>query len=133
MLLFFLDPCSPLARLQSLQHEYKLAALRAKHQDDTATATRHLRVAKVGRPTARAYCQGARGGVQAPVLAPLDSQLLLLEPRLLSSAYYQYLSTVEHGLVAPGRGQSSAIELGMGHPLGSWGPSSTHLILSPEL
>lgn len=48
VLLFFLDPCSPLARLQSLQHEYKLAALRAKHQDDTATATRHLRVAKVG-------------------------------------------------------------------------------------
>lgn len=48
MLFFFLDPCSPLARLQSLQHEYKLAALRAKHQDDTATATRHLRIAKVG-------------------------------------------------------------------------------------
>lgn len=47
MFFFFLDPCSPLAQLQSLQREYKLAALHAKHQGDTAAATRHLRVAKV--------------------------------------------------------------------------------------
>lgn len=52
------DPCSPLARLQSLQHEYKLAALRAKHQDDTATATRHLRVAKSFDPVLEALSRG---------------------------------------------------------------------------
>ena len=42
-------PCSPgpLAQLQSRQREYKLAALRAKQQGDTATAARHFRVAKV--------------------------------------------------------------------------------------
>nr|XP_030735733.1 coiled-coil and C2 domain-containing protein 1A isoform X4 [Globicephala melas] len=44
-------PCSPgpprsLAQLQSRQREYKLAALRAKQQGDTATAARHFRVAK---------------------------------------------------------------------------------------
>uniref|UniRef100_F7A869 Coiled-coil and C2 domain-containing protein 1A n=1 Tax=Callithrix jacchus TaxID=9483 RepID=F7A869_CALJA len=41
-------PCSPgpLAQLQSRQHEYKLAALHAKQQGDTAAATRHFRVAK---------------------------------------------------------------------------------------
>ncbi|XP_013006373.1 coiled-coil and C2 domain-containing protein 1A isoform X2 [Cavia porcellus] len=41
-------PCSsgPLAQLQSLQREYKLAALKAKQQGDTAAATRHFRVAK---------------------------------------------------------------------------------------
>lgn len=58
MLFFFLDPCSPLARLQSLQHEYKLAALRAKHQDDTATATRHLRIAKSFDPVLEALSRG---------------------------------------------------------------------------
>lgn len=52
------DPCSPLARLQSLQHEYKLAALRAKHQDDTATATRYLRVAKSFDPVLEALSRG---------------------------------------------------------------------------
>lgn len=52
------DPCSPLARLQSLQHEYKLAALRAKHQDDTATATRHLRIAKSFDPVLEALSRG---------------------------------------------------------------------------
>lgn len=45
-------PCSPgpprsLAQLQSRQREYKLAALRAKQQGDTATAARHFCVAKV--------------------------------------------------------------------------------------
>ncbi|XP_048198329.1 coiled-coil and C2 domain-containing protein 1A isoform X2 [Perognathus longimembris pacificus] len=39
-------PCSSLAQLQSRQREYKLAALRAKQQGDTATAARHFRVAK---------------------------------------------------------------------------------------
>ncbi|KAM4888532.1 coiled-coil and C2 domain-containing protein 1A isoform 4-T4 [Thomomys bottae] len=39
-------PCSPLAQLQSRQREYKLAALHAKQQGDTATAARHFRVAK---------------------------------------------------------------------------------------
>ncbi|KAF5928988.1 hypothetical protein HPG69_018167 [Diceros bicornis minor] len=41
-------PCSPgpLAQLQSRQHEYKLAALHAKQQGDTAAATRLFRVAK---------------------------------------------------------------------------------------
>uniref|UniRef100_A0A8C6RM32 Coiled-coil and C2 domain-containing protein 1A n=1 Tax=Nannospalax galili TaxID=1026970 RepID=A0A8C6RM32_NANGA len=41
-------PCSPgpLAQLQSRQREYKLAALQAKQQGDTATAARHFRVAK---------------------------------------------------------------------------------------
>lgn len=41
-------PCSPgpLAQLQSRQREYKLAALHAKQQGDTAAATRHFRVAK---------------------------------------------------------------------------------------
>ncbi|KAK2087490.1 Coiled-coil and C2 domain-containing protein 1A [Saguinus oedipus] len=41
-------PCSPgpLAQLQSRQHEYKLAALHAKQQGDTAAAARHFRVAK---------------------------------------------------------------------------------------
>lgn len=41
-------PCStgPLAQLQSRQREYKLAALHAKQQGDTSTATRHFRVAK---------------------------------------------------------------------------------------
>ncbi|XP_026940756.1 coiled-coil and C2 domain-containing protein 1A isoform X4 [Sagmatias obliquidens] len=44
-------PCSPgpprsLAQLQSRQREYKLAALRAKQQGDTATAARHFCVAK---------------------------------------------------------------------------------------
>lgn len=52
------DPCSPLARLQSLQHEYKVAALRAKHQDDTATATRYLRVAKSFDPVLEALSRG---------------------------------------------------------------------------
>ncbi|XP_076977734.1 coiled-coil and C2 domain-containing protein 1A isoform X2 [Tamandua tetradactyla] len=37
---------STLAQLQSRQREYKLAALHAKQQGDTATATRHFRVAK---------------------------------------------------------------------------------------
>ena len=42
-------PCSPgtLAQLQSRQREYKLAALHAKQQGDTATAAKHFRVAKV--------------------------------------------------------------------------------------
>lgn len=42
-------PCStgPLAQLQSLQREYKLAALHAKQQGDTSAAARHFRVAKV--------------------------------------------------------------------------------------
>lgn len=42
-------PCSPdlLAQLQSRQREYKLAALHAKQQGDTATAARRFRVAKV--------------------------------------------------------------------------------------
>uniref|UniRef100_A0A452QSE4 Coiled-coil and C2 domain-containing protein 1A n=1 Tax=Ursus americanus TaxID=9643 RepID=A0A452QSE4_URSAM len=41
-------PCSPgpLAQVQSRQREYKLAALHAKQQGDTATAARHFRVAK---------------------------------------------------------------------------------------
>ncbi|XP_011949502.1 PREDICTED: coiled-coil and C2 domain-containing protein 1A isoform X10 [Cercocebus atys] len=41
-------PCSPgpLAQLQSRQREYKLAALHAKQQGDTAAAARHFRVAK---------------------------------------------------------------------------------------
>uniref|UniRef100_A0A667GP91 Coiled-coil and C2 domain-containing protein 1A n=1 Tax=Lynx canadensis TaxID=61383 RepID=A0A667GP91_LYNCA len=41
-------PCSPdlLAQLQSRQREYKLAALHAKQQGDTATAARRFRVAK---------------------------------------------------------------------------------------
>ncbi|XP_075857546.1 coiled-coil and C2 domain-containing protein 1A isoform X4 [Microcebus murinus] len=41
-------PCSPspLAQLQSRQHEYKLAALHAKQQGDMAAATRYFRVAK---------------------------------------------------------------------------------------
>ncbi|XP_042638686.1 coiled-coil and C2 domain-containing protein 1A [Orycteropus afer afer] len=41
-------PCSPglLTQLQSRQREYKLAALQAKQQGDTAAATRHFRVAK---------------------------------------------------------------------------------------
>lgn len=52
------DPCSPLARLQSLQHEYKVAALRAKHQDDTATAARYLRVAKSFDPVLEALSRG---------------------------------------------------------------------------
>uniref|UniRef100_A0A452F5U1 Coiled-coil and C2 domain containing 1A n=1 Tax=Capra hircus TaxID=9925 RepID=A0A452F5U1_CAPHI len=41
-------PCSPgpLAQLQSRQREYKLAALQAKQQGDTATAAKHFRVAK---------------------------------------------------------------------------------------
>ncbi|KAM4798138.1 coiled-coil and C2 domain-containing protein 1A isoform X1 [Urocitellus parryii] len=39
-------PCSSLAQLQSRQREYKLAALHAKQQGDTAAATRHFRVAK---------------------------------------------------------------------------------------
>ncbi|KAM6218789.1 coiled-coil and C2 domain-containing protein 1A isoform 2-T2 [Rhynchocyon petersi] len=41
-------PCSPglLAELQNRQREYKLAALQAKQQGDTATAARHFRVAK---------------------------------------------------------------------------------------
>ncbi|XP_020011567.2 coiled-coil and C2 domain-containing protein 1A isoform X1 [Castor canadensis] len=39
-------PCTPLAQLQSRQREYKLAALHAKQQGDTATAARHFRVAK---------------------------------------------------------------------------------------
>ncbi|XP_016017610.2 coiled-coil and C2 domain-containing protein 1A isoform X2 [Rousettus aegyptiacus] len=41
-------PCStgPLAQLQSLQREYKLAALHAKQQGDTSAAARHFRVAK---------------------------------------------------------------------------------------
>lgn len=52
------DSCSPLARLQSLQHEYKVAALRAKHQDDTATAARYLRVAKSFDPVLEALSRG---------------------------------------------------------------------------
>ncbi|XP_032743328.1 coiled-coil and C2 domain-containing protein 1A isoform X2 [Rattus rattus] len=52
------DPCSPLARLQSLQREYKVAALRAKHQDDTATAARYLRVAKSFDPVLEALSRG---------------------------------------------------------------------------
>uniref|UniRef100_A0A8C8YIF9 Coiled-coil and C2 domain-containing protein 1A n=1 Tax=Prolemur simus TaxID=1328070 RepID=A0A8C8YIF9_PROSS len=42
-------PCSPspLAQLQSHQHEYKLAALHAKQQGDTTAAARYFRVAKV--------------------------------------------------------------------------------------
>ncbi|XP_006255296.1 coiled-coil and C2 domain-containing protein 1A isoform X5 [Rattus norvegicus] len=52
------DPCSPLARLQSLQHEYKVAALRAKHQDDTATAARYLRVSKSFDPVLEALSRG---------------------------------------------------------------------------
>lgn len=42
-------PCSPgpLAQLQSRQREYKLAALHAKQQGDTAAAARYFRVAKV--------------------------------------------------------------------------------------
>ncbi|CAO2611177.1 Coiled-coil and C2 domain-containing protein 1A [Lemmus lemmus] len=51
-------PCSPLAQLQSLQHEYKLAALHAKHQGDTAVATRHLRVAKSFDPVLEALSRG---------------------------------------------------------------------------
>lgn len=41
-------PCSPgpLAQLQSRQREYKLAALHAKQQGDTAAAARYFRVAK---------------------------------------------------------------------------------------
>uniref|UniRef100_A0A8C9DDE1 Coiled-coil and C2 domain-containing protein 1A n=1 Tax=Prolemur simus TaxID=1328070 RepID=A0A8C9DDE1_PROSS len=41
-------PCSPspLAQLQSHQHEYKLAALHAKQQGDTTAAARYFRVAK---------------------------------------------------------------------------------------
>lgn len=41
-------PCStgPLAKLQSRQREYKLAALHAKQQGDTSAATRYFRVAK---------------------------------------------------------------------------------------
>ncbi|XP_023575972.1 coiled-coil and C2 domain-containing protein 1A isoform X4 [Octodon degus] len=41
-------PCGsgPLAQLQSLQREYKLAALHAKQQGDAAAATRHFRMAK---------------------------------------------------------------------------------------
>ncbi|MEJ1286224.1 coiled-coil and C2 domain containing 1A [Cricetulus griseus] len=51
-------PCTPLAQLQSLQHEYKLAALHAKHQGDTAAATRHLRVAKSFDPVLEALSRG---------------------------------------------------------------------------
>ncbi|XP_012665701.1 coiled-coil and C2 domain-containing protein 1A isoform X3 [Otolemur garnettii] len=41
-------PCSPspLTQLQTRQREYKLAALQAKQQGDSATATRYFRVAK---------------------------------------------------------------------------------------
>ncbi|XP_021487911.1 coiled-coil and C2 domain-containing protein 1A isoform X1 [Meriones unguiculatus] len=51
-------PCSPLAQLQSLQREYKVAALHAKHQGDTAAATRHLRVAKSFDPVLEALSRG---------------------------------------------------------------------------
>ncbi|XP_012414979.1 coiled-coil and C2 domain-containing protein 1A [Trichechus manatus latirostris] len=55
-------PCSsgplPLAQLQSRQREYKLAALKAKQQGDTATAARHLRVAKSFDAVLEALSQG---------------------------------------------------------------------------
>lgn len=108
-MLFFVDPCSPLARLQSLQREYKVAALRAKHQDDTATAARYLRVAKVG-PGPHTGPAGAGNQRQRAGPRWLLENQLFLEPQLLSSA----------------------TEQGMEHPLGSWEPLSTHLILSPR-
>lgn len=77
--LLFLGPCTPLAQLQSLQHEYKLAALHAKHQGDTAAATRHLRVAKVCfDPQTGLLVEGARDRVQAPI--PTGSSLNSCHP-----------------------------------------------------
>uniref|UniRef100_A0A8C2M409 Coiled-coil and C2 domain-containing protein 1A n=1 Tax=Cricetulus griseus TaxID=10029 RepID=A0A8C2M409_CRIGR len=74
-------PCTPLAQLQSLQHEYKLAALHAKHQGDTAAATRHLRVAKVCfDPQTGLLVEGARDRVQSP-LHPYNSFSQSFDPQ----------------------------------------------------
>lgn len=85
------DPCSPLARLQSLQHEYKLAALRAKHQDDTATATRHLRVAKSFDPVLEALSRGEL--VDLSRLPPPPDQLSPEPPLASSSAFDSCFNT----------------------------------------
>ncbi|KAB0397920.1 hypothetical protein E2I00_014542, partial [Balaenoptera physalus] len=71
-------PCSPgpLAQLQSRQREYKLAALRAKQQGDTATAARHFRVAKSFDAVLEALSRGE------PVPAPPRTLLEALEQRM---------------------------------------------------
>ena len=68
-------PCSPgtLAQLQSRQREYKLAALHAKQQGDTATAARHFRVAKV-RPDGQMGSEGK--GRMLPTLCGSKEQEL---------------------------------------------------------
>ncbi|KAM6148360.1 coiled-coil and C2 domain-containing protein 1A isoform 2-T2 [Erethizon dorsatum] len=69
-------PCGsgPLVQLQSLQREYKLAALHAKQQGDTATATRHFRVAKSFDAVLEALSRGE----------PVDLSHLPPPPDLLS-------------------------------------------------
>uniref|UniRef100_H0V2P2 Coiled-coil and C2 domain-containing protein 1A n=1 Tax=Cavia porcellus TaxID=10141 RepID=H0V2P2_CAVPO len=100
--------CSgPLAQLQSLQREYKLAALKAKQQGDTAAATRHFRVAKSfdsvlealsrgepvdlsrlppppgENPACPLYCPATHAALSGPEAAPTPRTLLeALEQRM---------------------------------------------------
>ncbi|XP_011808785.1 PREDICTED: coiled-coil and C2 domain-containing protein 1A [Colobus angolensis palliatus] len=73
-------PCSPgpLAQLQSRQREYKLAALHAKQQGDTAAAARHFRVAKSFDAVLEALSRGEP--VDLSCLPPPPDQLPLDPP-----------------------------------------------------
>ncbi|KAL4674645.1 hypothetical protein H8959_018579 [Pygathrix nigripes] len=73
-------PCSPgpLAQLQSRQREYKLAALHAKQQGDTAAAARHFRMAKSFDAVLEALSRGEP--VDLSCLPPPPDQLPLDPP-----------------------------------------------------
>uniref|UniRef100_A0A452QS76 Coiled-coil and C2 domain containing 1A n=1 Tax=Ursus americanus TaxID=9643 RepID=A0A452QS76_URSAM len=72
----------PLAQVQSRQREYKLAALHAKQQGDTATAARHFRVAKSFDAVLEALSRGEP--VDLSRLPPPPGQDSLSFPRLLT-------------------------------------------------
>uniref|UniRef100_A0A8C2RDG6 Coiled-coil and C2 domain-containing protein 1A n=1 Tax=Capra hircus TaxID=9925 RepID=A0A8C2RDG6_CAPHI len=78
-------PCSPgpLAQLQSRQREYKLAALQAKQQGDTATAAKHFRVAKSFDAVLEALSRGEP--VDLSRLPPPPGEDPTLDPSLRQS------------------------------------------------
>uniref|UniRef100_A0A452QS26 Coiled-coil and C2 domain containing 1A n=1 Tax=Ursus americanus TaxID=9643 RepID=A0A452QS26_URSAM len=79
-------PCSPgpLAQVQSRQREYKLAALHAKQQGDTATAARHFRVAKSFDAVLEALSRGEPVDLSRLPPPPGENPTLLSFPRLLT-------------------------------------------------